>query len=91
WDVLTDALFDSLYAERVKVLSDTESKMGLYPRWHVAGHGVMLEHFVSGLADQIAGRPLLPSAKLRTREISDLMTAISTSTMKMRMIAVIRS
>ncbi|TBZ85074.1 globin-coupled sensor protein [Rhizobium leguminosarum bv. viciae] len=76
WDVLTDARFDSLYAERIKVLSDTESKMGLDPRWHVAGHAVMLEHVVSGLAEEIAGRPLLPSAKRRTREISDLMTAI---------------
>ncbi|EJT02741.1 methyl-accepting chemotaxis sensory transducer [Rhizobium sp. CCGE 510] len=76
WEVLTDARFDSLYAERVKVLSDTESKIGLDPRWHVAGHGVMLEHVVSGLAEEIAGRPLLPSAKRRTREISDLMTAI---------------
>ncbi|PDT18414.1 globin-coupled sensor protein [Rhizobium sp. J15] len=76
WDVLTDARFDSLYAERVKVLSDTESKMGLDPRWHVAGHGVILEHVVSGLAEEIAGRPLLPSAKRRAREISDLMTAI---------------
>ncbi|ACI53594.1 methyl-accepting chemotaxis sensory transducer [Rhizobium leguminosarum bv. trifolii WSM2304] len=76
WDVLTDARFDSLYAERVKVLSDTESKIGLDPRWHVAGHGVMLEHVVAGLAEEIAGRPLLPSAKRRTREISDLMTAI---------------
>ncbi|MBX5162395.1 MULTISPECIES: globin-coupled sensor protein [unclassified Rhizobium] len=76
WDVLTDARFDSLYAERVKVLSDTESKIGLDPRWHVAGHGVVLEHVVSGLAEQIAGRSLLPSAKRRTREISDLMTAI---------------
>ncbi|PDS76938.1 globin-coupled sensor protein [Rhizobium sp. L43] len=76
WDVLTDARFDSLYAERVKVLSDTESKIGLDPRWHVAGHGVMLEHVVSGLAEEIAGRPLLPSAKRRSREISDLMTAI---------------
>ncbi|PDT03201.1 globin-coupled sensor protein [Rhizobium chutanense] len=76
WDVLTDARFDSLYAERVKVLSDTESKIGLDPRWHVAGHGVMLEHVVSGLAEEIAGRPLLPSAKRRAREISDLITAI---------------
>ncbi|MBB2693436.1 UNVERIFIED_ORG: methyl-accepting chemotaxis protein [Rhizobium esperanzae] len=76
WDVLTDARFDSLYAERVKVLSDTENKMGLDPRWHVAGHGVMLEHVLSGLAAEIAGRPLLPSAKRRSREISELMTAI---------------
>ncbi|MEX2696045.1 methyl-accepting chemotaxis protein [Rhizobium mongolense] len=76
WDVLTDARFDSLYAERVKVLSDSESKMGLDPRWHVAGHGVMLEHLMSGLAGELAGKPLLPGAKRRAKEISEMMTAI---------------
>lgn len=76
WDVLTDARFDSLYAERVKVLSDSETKMGLDPRWHVAGHGVVLEHIVSGLANDLAGRPFLPGAKRRAREITDLMTAV---------------
>ena len=48
WAVLSDARFDSLYAERVKVLSDTEGKMGLDPRWHVAGHAVVLEHLIAG-------------------------------------------
>jgi methyl-accepting chemotaxis protein len=76
WDVLTDARFDSLYAERVKVLSDAESKMGLDPRWHVAGHGVMLEHVISGLADELAGRPVMPGAKRRAREVTDLMMSI---------------
>jgi methyl-accepting chemotaxis protein len=76
WDVLTDARFDSLYAERVKVLSDSESKMGLDPRWHVAGHGVMLEHIISGLAGELAGKRLLPGAKRRAQEISEMMTAI---------------
>ncbi len=76
WDVLTDARFDSLYAERVKVLSDTESKMGLDPRWHVAGHGVMLEHVISGLTADLAGRSFLPGAKRRARETADLITAI---------------
>ncbi|APO66385.1 methyl-accepting chemotaxis protein McpE [Rhizobium gallicum] len=76
WDVLTDARFDSLYAERVKVLSDSESKMGLDPRWHVAGHGVMLEHIISGLAGELAGKPLLPGAKRRAKEISEMMTTI---------------
>jgi methyl-accepting chemotaxis protein len=76
WDVLTDARFDSLYAERVKVLSDSESKMGLDPRWHVAGHGVVLEHVIGGLATELAGNAFLPSAKRRKREIADLMTAL---------------
>ncbi|MBB3540256.1 methyl-accepting chemotaxis protein [Rhizobium sp. BK176] len=76
WDVLTDARFDSLYAERVKVLSDSESKMGLDPRWHVAGHGVVLEHIIGGLAGELAGRSFLPSGRRRAKEISDLMTAV---------------
>jgi methyl-accepting chemotaxis protein len=76
WDVLTDARFDSLYAERVKVLSDTESRMGLDPRWHVAGHGVVLEHIISGLAGELAGKPLLRGARRRAKEISEMMTAI---------------
>ncbi|MGV1790466.1 methyl-accepting chemotaxis protein [Rhizobium sp. A37_96] len=76
WDVLTDARFDSLYAERVKVLSDSESKMGLDPRWHVAGHGVMLEHLLSGLLDDMGGRPILPGSKRRARELSELVTAV---------------
>ncbi|MDH6266420.1 methyl-accepting chemotaxis protein [Rhizobium sp. SG_E_25_P2] len=49
WDVLTDARFDSLYAERVKVLSDTESRGGLDPRWRIAGQAVVLEHLVDGV------------------------------------------
>jgi methyl-accepting chemotaxis protein len=36
----------------------------------------MLEHVISGLADELAGRPVLPSAKRRAREITDLMTSI---------------
>ncbi|MDE1992964.1 MAG: globin-coupled sensor protein [Rhizobiaceae bacterium] len=76
WDVLTDARFDSLYAERVKVLSDSESKMGLDPRWHVAGHGVVLEHILSGIVDEMGGRGILPGAKRRSRELGDLIASI---------------
>jgi methyl-accepting chemotaxis protein len=76
WDVLTDARFDSLYAERVKILSDSESKMGLDPRWHVAGHGIVLEHLVSGLLEEMGGRAILPGAKRRARELGELMAAV---------------
>jgi methyl-accepting chemotaxis protein len=76
WDVLTDARFDSLYAERVKVLSDSESRMGIDPRWHVAGHGIVLEHLLSGIAEDMGVRSLLPGSKKRARELSQLMSAI---------------
>ncbi len=76
WDVLTDARFDSLYAERVKVLSDAESQMGLDPRWHIAGHGVVLEHVIAGLASELAGRTPSCRARRRAEAISDLMSGI---------------
>ncbi|MET3587571.1 methyl-accepting chemotaxis protein [Pseudorhizobium tarimense] len=76
WSVLTDARFDALYAERVKVLSDSESRMGLDPRWHVAGHAVVLEHLLSGILSEEAGRPLLPAARRRNQELSELVGAL---------------
>ncbi|HEX5934169.1 MAG TPA: globin-coupled sensor protein [Pseudorhizobium sp.] len=76
WSVLTDARFDALYAERVKVLSDSESRMGLDPRWHVAGHAVILEHMLGGVLAEEAGRPLLPAARRRAQELSDLVSAL---------------
>ena len=51
--MLTDARFDSLYAERVKVLTDSESRIGLDPRWHIAGHSVVLEHIVAGIVEDL--------------------------------------
>jgi methyl-accepting chemotaxis protein len=59
WDVLTDARFDSLYAERVKVLTDSESRIGLDPRWHIAGHSVVLEHLVAGVVDDLWPKSML--------------------------------
>lgn len=75
FDVLTDARFDALYAERVKVLSDTESQMGLDPRWLVAGHAVVLEHLLSGIFAQMGGG-LLSGGKRRQREMAALAAAV---------------
>lgn len=76
WDVLTDARFDALYAERVKVLSDTESRMGLDPRWHIAGHAVVMEHLLQAVMADLGSRNLLGTGRKRTREIADLVGAI---------------
>ncbi|WP_234902433.1 methyl-accepting chemotaxis protein [Agrobacterium larrymoorei] len=76
WTVLTDARFDALYAERVKVLSDTESRMGLDPRWHVAGHAVVLENILGGLITSHTPRSLLPGARKRHQELADAVKAV---------------
>ena len=76
WSVLTDARFDALYAERVKLLSDTESRMGLDPRWQIAGHSVVLEHLVSGVLSERSQRSLMPGARKREQELTDLVSAL---------------
>ncbi|WP_113109484.1 MULTISPECIES: globin-coupled sensor protein [unclassified Rhizobium] len=76
WSVLSDARFDALYAERVKLLSDTESRMGLDPRWHLAGHSVMLEHLITGAVAGMSSRSILPASRKREQELNDLVSAI---------------
>jgi methyl-accepting chemotaxis protein len=76
WEVMTDARFDPLYAERVKVLADTQSRMGLDPRWQIAGHSVVLEHLVASVFNDLASRGLLPSSRKRTAELQDLVRAL---------------
>ncbi|WP_438750216.1 globin-coupled sensor protein [Pararhizobium sp. O133] len=76
WSVLTDARFDSLYAERVKVLSDTESKMGLDPRWQIAGHAVVLERLICSMIEECWPKSVLPLGKSRRQELADLVAAL---------------
>ena len=76
WSVLTDARFDGLYAERVKILSDSESQMGLDPRWRIAGHSVVVETVVSGLIEEYWPKSILPGAgKARRKELTELVSA----------------
>ncbi|HXV30595.1 MAG TPA: globin-coupled sensor protein [Sinorhizobium sp.] len=76
WNVLTDARFDGLYAERVKVLADTESRMGLDPRWQMASHAVVLEHLIVGAIESAWPKSLLPFGKARRKELCDLVAAL---------------
>jgi methyl-accepting chemotaxis protein len=75
WDVLTDARFDSLYAERVKVLADSESRIGLDPRWHIAGHAVVLEHLVSGVVEDLWPKSMFGGNRNRDA-LADLVRAV---------------
>ncbi|WP_244477513.1 MULTISPECIES: globin-coupled sensor protein [unclassified Rhizobium] len=76
WNVLTDARFDSLYAERVKVLSDASSKMGLDPRWQIAGHAIVLERMLLAAIEEFWPKSVLPIGKGRKQELLDLVAAL---------------
>ncbi|OHV85985.1 globin-coupled sensor protein [Ensifer sp. LCM 4579] len=80
WNVLTDARFDGLYAERVKVLADTENRMGLDPRWQIASHAVVLEHLIVGAIESAWPRSLLPLGKNRRKELCELVAALVRAT-----------
>ncbi|MCA2378353.1 globin-coupled sensor protein [Agrobacterium genomosp. 3 str. RTP8] len=71
WSVLTDARFDALYAERVKVLSDNAGRMGLDPRWQIASHAIVLEHLLGGLVTEHAPRSILPGSRKKSRELAE--------------------
>ena len=75
WSVLTDARFDALYAERVKVLSDSQSRMGLDPRWDIAGHAVVLEHLLKAIVGEDR-KSRLPFGRRGSDERTDLVTAL---------------
>ncbi|MDB5526105.1 MAG: globin-coupled sensor protein [Rhizobium sp.] len=76
WDVLTDARFDSLYAERVKVLTDCESRIGLDPRWHIAGHSVVLEHLIAGLLEEFWPRSMFGGSARNRETLGNLVRAL---------------
>jgi len=76
WDVLTDARFDSLYAERVKVLTDSESRIGLDPRWHIAGHAVVLEHLVTGIIEEFWPKSLFGGSTRKREMLTSLIRAL---------------
>jgi methyl-accepting chemotaxis protein len=76
WNVLTDARFDGLYAERVKVLADTESRMGLDPRWQIASHAIVLEHLILGAIEDAWPKSILSLGKARRQELRDLVAAL---------------
>ncbi|WEX78002.1 globin-coupled sensor protein [Sinorhizobium numidicum] len=76
WNVLTDARFDGLYAERVKVLADTEGRIGLDPRWQIASHAVVLEHLLVGAIEDAWPRSMLSFGKARRKELCDLVAAL---------------
>jgi methyl-accepting chemotaxis protein len=76
WEVLTDARFDALYAERVRALADAERRMGIDPRWHIAGHAVVLEHLVSGLIDEFWPKSMFANAASRKAKLAEVVTAV---------------
>ncbi|MBW3097397.1 globin-coupled sensor protein [Pseudohoeflea sp. DP4N28-3] len=55
WSILSDARFDTLYADRSVILGDVRQKIGLAPGWSIGGHALVLETIIRSLAERSPG------------------------------------
>jgi methyl-accepting chemotaxis protein len=49
WDVITEGRFDSAYLAAVTKVGEIHARIGLAPRWYIAGYAMILEHLISGV------------------------------------------
>jgi methyl-accepting chemotaxis protein len=72
WDVIAGAEFDTAYVDRVRTIGRTHARIGLEPRWYVAGYSMVAQELVTAL---IADRRFASRRRL-TRDVTALMKAI---------------
>ena len=49
WDVIAQAEFSDSYVDRVRTIGRTHARIGLEPRWYVAGYSMVAQDLVSAL------------------------------------------
>lgn len=72
WSVIAEANFDESYVNRVQTIGRTHARIGLEPRWYVAGYSLVAQNLVTELIEQ---RRFTPRRKL-AQEVSALIKAI---------------
>lgn len=72
WEAIASARFDADYFERVQTIGRTHARIGLEPRWYVAGYSLVAQDLVTALIGQ---RRFTSRARL-AREVAALVKAI---------------
>ncbi len=52
WDVIAQADFSETYLERVRTIGRTHARIGLEPRWYVAGYSLVAQDLVTAVIQQ---------------------------------------
>ena len=72
WEVIADAEFDQRYVDRVRTIGLTHARIGLEPRWYVAGYSLVAQELLTAL---IEDRRFTSRRKL-AREATALLKAV---------------
>ncbi|WP_201728956.1 globin-coupled sensor protein [Acidocella sp. C78] len=57
WTRIADALFDDDYVDAVTRVGEVHARIGLEPRWYIAGYALILERIVAGVLEARTAKP----------------------------------
>src|SRR5690606_3749175 len=60
WGAISSAQFDEDYIEASAKVGLRHAQIGLEPRWHIGGYGVIVETLVRGLVKDVMSEALAP-------------------------------
>jgi methyl-accepting chemotaxis protein len=78
WQSIISANFDEDYAKRVTTIGGVHAKLGLEPRWYVAGYAIVAEQLISALMQEKSSGVFQSRASTRdtSKALSVLMKAV---------------
>ena len=56
WRIIASGKFDESYVRGVRTIGETHARIGLEPRWYIAGYALILERLLRDLIDERWGR-----------------------------------
>jgi methyl-accepting chemotaxis protein len=78
WSAILEAEFDEAYVERVRRIGFVHAKIGLEPRWYIAGYASLAERMIEKLLEAQVEKP----GFLRKGKSADEIAAVVNSAMK---------
>ncbi|MFZ5720654.1 MAG: methyl-accepting chemotaxis protein [Pseudomonadota bacterium] len=63
WSVIADADYSDAYVRGVRTIGETHARIGLEPRWYIAGYALILERLLADLLRQDQPKGLLGRGK----------------------------
>ena len=78
WTTMFDGNFDDAYRKSVRTIGLTHFRVGLSPRWYIAGYGVILGELTTAIGDHFGST--IQTAESRKR-VSDIQQAVTRAVM----------
>ncbi|MGA0607667.1 globin-coupled sensor protein [Phenylobacterium sp. VNQ135] len=76
WGLIGEATFDDAYVKGVRTIGETHARIGLEPRWYIAGYALILERLLKDLITERWGKRGLFSGASGAEETSAAIGAL---------------